>query len=604
VCEQSKILSPELEESIIQFLLALWDRAMQKAQQQRTENVEERAEVIHTNILKLNGFPVGELDQTGQAVRPRGIPVETLREAARRADAEGAMPGPSRFFTKDDARRASRNSPMRCRCRPGQHVSSCFNENNQREDVQQALNTELGALDAQISLAHSQRIFDFAARFVELQESGELEAIAGAGRPMNNAGLYRGRIAEIDPMRWRAPNRWAKPGVDHNMSNITFPVISDDLNDDELNELDDEVEDEVENPEMFADEEEPISEEMEGQSSISRVMIAIVEDEPTPPAFAPSKIGFSFDNDGLMTVESKASPLRAKESSWWRSLSPKAKRSYLERHPNSKYARAYRRKVEKKRRANKRLAGKGKDAVRVVKELDQQAEKANEQRQEEGLKPGEDVAPELTNEQDKVLDDLVAEMDAEQEANEGNTEDADGDSENDSEEEEEEEEEEPQIHAETADQLHEASKKKGFFTPVVNAVKQRASKSTLGSMKRMLNGTGDDEDKRKAIKGLALLASAIVVVGVGAGIGALAGPGPMHHYVAKFVEGGGFKFSGGDSASESASWDDDIHDESEEELAKAERKDKLSDTELEDLSKRFVSWLVDQSKKDQEEVKA
>lgn len=563
MCEQPKInINRGLEESIIQFLVALWQRAMQQAQKQSTSDVEQRAEVIHKNILKINGFPIGELDLAGveQAVRLGG-------------DSQPQTAGQEKAYS--------------CRCMRGNHSESCNNARNLRA-------AEIVDLSS-LSSAHRERIEEFALRFVELSESGHLEAIAGIGVPHNNAGVYQGRIAEIDPMRWRTPVKWAKPGENHNMTNITHPILSDDLNDDELNDLDDDVEEEVENPEMFddGDLDAEISDNMEGQSA-NKILIPI-SDEAEVRQYAPAPIRFSLDSDGVLNVEAKVSPIRAKESSWWRGLSPKAKRSYLERHPNSKYAKAYRRKLAQKQKANHRLAGKGKNATRVVKELDREAEVNEEQLQEEGIEPGEDVAEELSNEQDDDLDDLMEEMDEHVDDLEDDTKpnaSEDEDSEDD-------EKEEPQIHAESAEKLHEASKKKGFFTPVVNAVKKRASKSTLGSMKRWMDGTADDDDKQKAIRGLALLASAVVVVGVGAGIGALAGPGAMTHYIAKYVEGGGFNFGG---KSESAAKEDEIRDESEEELDKAAKGDTLSNEQLEELGKHFVAWLADQSKQDQKEA--
>ncbi len=148
MCEQPKInINRGLEESIIQFLVALWQRAMQQAQKQSTSDVEQRAEVIHKNILKINGFPIGELDLAGveQAVRLGG-------------DSQPQTAGQEKAYS--------------CRCMRGNHSESCNNARNLRA-------AEIVDLSS-LSSAHRERIEEFALRFVELSESGHLEAIAAS----------------------------------------------------------------------------------------------------------------------------------------------------------------------------------------------------------------------------------------------------------------------------------------------------------------------------------------------------------------------------------------------------------------------------------------
>ncbi len=85
MCEQPKInINRGLEESIIQFLVALWQRAMQQAQKQSTSDVEQRAEVIHKNILKINGFPIGELDLAVSNRLFASVVTRSLRPLVRR----------------------------------------------------------------------------------------------------------------------------------------------------------------------------------------------------------------------------------------------------------------------------------------------------------------------------------------------------------------------------------------------------------------------------------------------------------------------------------------------------------------------------------------
>ncbi len=419
----------------------------------------------------------------------------------------------------------------------------------------------------------------------------DLSAEAGVlAPPQNNAGLYQGRIEQIDPTRYNTID--VHPRVnqhrDHNMTNITFPS----LNEDEQEGDEDEVpepgteDDSDEETDYQSQKDETVEENDNGElasytdaSPADRVYVAMSEDFVE----GPERIRFEMMESGDLRVEA-AGEL---PSSWWRSLSPERKRAYLDRHPNSKYAKAYRRKLAAKKLAAKKTAKRSKKGSSVS-DLD---ESAKENTENTTPIPGE-----LSNDQDSALDQVVAEMD------DSDLDDLDDNSDQAQEESGGDEDSEdtspegasssapPPIDPDAARGLSEAASRPGFFRPVVSAIKKRASNSTLGAMGRFVKGNMREGDRDKAIRGISMTVAAMTVVGVGIGLAAIGGPGLMMKYVTSFVDGfggdgDGFDFSG----------------EASDEKKPKNTEDVISDENLEALSKKFVEWLQSQADAQHEE---
>lgn len=430
--------------------------------------------------------------------------------------------------------------------------------------------------------------------------------------PQNNAGLYQGRIAEIDPVRWNTipTNPLRDQYKDHNMTNLTYPSLSDEeeVLDVEVEDVPEELaalEDEqaqqgAEYPAVLEGEDQEHEEEEIGAvdggntsygdpSAPTQIVIAIQDNEAEP-----ERIRF-YDNDGEMVVEAaaqKGKSFHVTPSSWWRSMSPERRRAYLEKHPNSRYAKAFRAKQErKKKKAAKKIRMSKKDS-KAATAVDKEAADSAQAIKDTGVTLTDTIPEELDNEQDEHLDKLENEMAAA--ASEPEDED-----ERHPDDVSEEKPEELHVDDKAAKALLDHSKRDGFFKPVVSAVKKRVSHGTLGAMGRMMKGTMREGDKEKAIKGLTVALAAITVVGVGAGLAAIAGPGLMMKYVTGFVDaydqfsGGrgsdddGFDFSSESSSGPSSDEQYDIQ----EDKKTSDEGDMISDKGIADLSSMFLRWL-------------
>lgn len=625
------------------------------------------------NILKMHGFNVVDLFPTqAEAEKYRAITVEELRQAAQRkgwprlewdgnhynedqydlipADEHGEMP--PIYKLRENAvsveSAAEQNADQR-QARDVPHPVDGFDKtvDEGRMAAERRLDPNLPSIQELESMAaefgvpsdtHQEAAYDdrtrearraATAKFYELmQEAGLMPRSATAGNgtpPQNNAGLYQGRIAEIDPTRW--PTVTVNPLLDqfkdHNMTNLTYPSLSDeDVIDVELEDDESPLEDGDGDPETHGEEEAieygAVLEGMEDQHQLDeqpeeelighfdgenlsisdpvtvppqRIVVAIQDNE-----FEPERIRF-YDNGQELVVEAasqkKGKSFHVTPSSWWKGLSPERRRAYLESHPNSRYAKAYRKKVEvKKKKAAKRLA-ESKKGSKGAKQADAKAVENEQVIKDSGITLTSTIPEELDNEQDKHLDQIENEMLAAQEEPEEEEEKHPDDVSED-------EPEELHVDEKKASALLDHSKRKGFFKPVVSAVKKRASNGTLGAMGRMMNGTMREGDKEKAIKGIGLALAAITVVGVGAGIAAIAGPGMMMKYVTGFVDaydqfrsgGGSGDGDGFDFTSESA--DEQRDNENDEKTS--DEKDKISDKGIADLSSMFLRWLDHKAK--------
>lgn len=428
------------------------------------------------------------------------------------------------------------------------------------------------------------------------------KATAGLGVPLGvNPGLNLHRIEELNPRRWHehAPLPF-NPQDNHGMTGLTVPSLGDNAADDETilrgdTPMSEDLPDAEDDPNMESEGDpmpaevipHDLGEENSRAELGNKILIPMLKDasytgevpklaEPKrimieisdKSASGPTKLRFSLDEDGdCLKIEAATPGLNKKESSWWRTLSPNAKRSYLEKHPNSKYGKAYRKALAAKK-ARKGGRPSSQDP-KVVRTLDNAAKTNEEAHEDAGIDAGEGIAEELDNEQDMQLDELDAAM--------NEHEDSDDDADEDRE-----------VDTEAAEQLGQAASKPGFFKPVVNAIKKRASNSTLGAMSRFMKGGMREGDNEKVAKGLTLLASAVLVVGVGAGVGMLAGPGVMTQFVSDYMQH--LRGGGGDGIDFDFSAD-----------ASDSKDEPISDADLEKLSKGFTKWLVQQTKKGTEE---
>lgn len=480
---------------------------------------EARAEVIQENILKLNGFPVGTIwpDAVLNAVRLGNGPVTGNGTDAQSLSDDEISPDP-----------------------------------------------------------------EFLDTFLQLQASGKLSAIAGKpGAPMNNAGLYQGRIEQIDPVKWQTVrvHPLADSHRDHDMTNLMYPSLNEEEG----------AQDSI--PQKVHADPEPIEPD-NPMKPATKAMPQVVVIVMTSQSSGPEKIEFFMDGEGELHI----SEAKGEVSDWWRNLSPNQKRRYLQTHPNSKYAKAYRKRLAQKKAANKRNAGKGKNAPKIVQDLEKEAQDSAQAIEESGV-DAEDVFPEeLDNEDDSRLDTMIAEMDKASQDEDGvgdeddsgeDVIDEDGDGKPDP--------ENPAVDSKAVKELQAASEKPGFFKSVVGAVKKRASAGTLGAMGRFVGGNMREGDSEKVVRGLSIAVGALALVGAGIGIAMIAGPGPLTGFVKMYVEsmanqgGDGFNFSG--EASSSGGEDS------------TEKKDDapISDENIQKLTKGFIDWL---SKKADEQEQA
>lgn len=507
----SKPIPEELSDSLLDFLSALWARALNIA-----GNDPKKAEAVHENVLKLHGFPVG-------SIWPEAV-VNAIR----------MNNGPKNSETPTD---------VHTETEPAEPPAACPRKRERNRVLDALLRDALNGDNPQGNIANVRR---FVKRFVSLSEKGKLEAISGPLGARPNPGTYQGRIAQIDPTRWNDHQTPQRQHDNHNMTNITWPSVSDAV----VPVWD--TEDQEEEKKSYSD---PIVGE--------RILIPM-----TVESSAPERIRFSMEDDGIIHFE----PVEAKgASAWWRGLSPARKRAYLERHPNSKYAKAYRLKLAQKKAQARKAAGKGKNAPKIVKDLDQRAAETVdiEEITELHMSPEEDV------QLDELLNDLD-EVDLDQ-----NTEKSEDQSEDDP--------KEPALDPKAGEQLGEAVKKPGFLKKLSNTIKQRVSSSTLGAMGRFVQGKMREDDKQKVVKAMVVATGALAVIGAGVGVAMLGGPSSLVAFASLYVDhmsdGGGFDFGTSESSDESKKDDTPISDE-----------------QLEKLTKHFVDWLVEQSKITKETV--
>ncbi|MHC9600947.1 hypothetical protein ACQXXU_11700, partial [Corynebacterium diphtheriae] len=153
-------------------------------------------------------------------------------------------------------------------------------------------------------------------------------------------------------------------------------------------------------PDEFDNEQEEQLDDLIGNTEGGPAVIVIVM---TAQSSGPEPITFHVDSEGeLHIAESKGGV-----SDWWKNLPTAQKRKYLETHPNSKYAKAYRRRLAQKKAANKRNAGKGKAAPKIVKELETDARDSAQAIKDAGVAEHDVFPDEFDNEQEEQLDDLI-----------------------------------------------------------------------------------------------------------------------------------------------------------------------------------------------------
>lgn len=469
---------------------------------------EVRAEIIQNNILKLNGFPVG-------VIWP-----ESVMQAVRLGS--GPLVGGG----------------------------------NQSESEGEEIKPDPTFLDT----------------FLQLQAADKLTAISGKpAAPMNNAGLYQGRIEQIDPVKWQTvrTHPLADSHRDHDMTNLMYPSLGD--------------EDGAQDEQTPA--QGPVPDAVPAEQKAGPAVIVIVM---TAQSSGPEPITFHVDSEGeLHIAESKGGV-----SDWWKNLPTAQKRKYLETHPNSKYAKAYRRRLAQKKAANKRNAGKGKAAPKIVKELETDARDSAQAIKDAGVAEHDVFPDEFDNEQEEQLDDLIGNMDQagqEEDAEfDEDDEDADGDGKPDP--------EKPAMDTKAVGELKEASEKPGFFKSMVKSVKQRASAGTLGAMGRFVGGNMREGDKEKVVRGLTIAVGAMALIGAGVGIAMIAGPGPLASFVKMYVESvangggsGGFQFSGEASVAE-----DQDNDEPQ------SKEEPISDEDIQKLAKGFLDWMATKAEEQEE----
>lgn len=463
------------------------------------------------------------------------------------------------------------------------HDCSCPQEaNHRREQVLTNLlkvngfpvgTTHLDALVRAVKSGQEPQVSDMEA------VAADLAAVAGPyGTPHNNAGLYKGRIAEIDPVKWDSRVQPHRAQDNHNMTNLTFPSLSD-CGANEIPHY---------NGEWESLPSQDDAEEAQTDAKVTPITVPIYGEEDEDPAGeglglegAPidylEEVRSALAGDGLLSAEAAA----VSASDWWRSLSVNAKRRYLDRHPNSKYGKAFKRYLERKKAMNPAASGKGKTASKTTKAMDALAAE-NAKGENAGKVPAE-----LDNDHEKLAGEIESAMESEAEGALDHLEEG----------------EELQVDREAAEGMHELSEKKGFFGTIAKAIKTKVSKSTLGAMGRFVSGNMQPDDRDKVISGMTRMASAMMVVGVSAGIAMLAGPGVMMHFIGTYVDsrsGGddnGFDFSAGgkDDVSEPRPLPGSDEEDDFDFSGLAAGDDSISDEDLQNLTRHFLAWLNDHS---------
>ncbi len=560
--------------SLIYFLREVMDYAKSRSEQNQDQDQGHTADDLTQVILKANGFPIGILN------------VDSLLNAI---------------------------------------TLSAGPETGEQENTE----VECTASDA-VQGALLLRAIAAYDMFVQDHESisGPLGASQGFG------WVNRGIIAQIDPTRNDIRQRTFDTREGHNMTNITTPSLNDSLVDGSTDgDTEEEVADEddtetgVENEDFDLDSEidadsdsedrdladdavagvrsilfpssdgvatdnyvspmkkigperiqvsmsaqEPMGENADMQHK--RVAIAmdvaeILGDDAEAEAYTAGDPLMARDASGFPTDSQFAAMSKADASAWWKSMPIHRKRAYLDRHPSSKYGVAYRKAIEAKRRKNGKTAGNKTETPIERKAKPKKSKRTSGPVQIHKAKPkkARSVLPQqFNNEQEKTLD--STQQNIETALEKPQTEKAEG----------------LDIPKDTAHGLNTEAKKRGFFTPIVSAVKSRISKSTVGSMSRFVKGKASEEDKAKVAKGLTTIASALSVAALAAGVGLIAGPGAMAHAIHLYVNSDGHSFDSYENENENDAADDDSDADDEPQVDQSQNEDDLSDDELNALS--------------------
>lgn len=458
-------------------------------------------------------------------------------------------------------------------------------------------------------------------------DQAAMKACAGVLSTPYLNGVYKGRIAEIDPTRFNANIHYEQPyhRDDHNLTNIRQPSLNDEEGGEDQEIIDGVVE--VEGPtgipqklllSLAPEYDEQVDNDPEVLELID-VYNSLPLDEYSELQGIMSRGSdpismWGYDAVAAVAVAA-ARGLTAKESKWWRSLSPKAKKTYLQKHPNSKYSKAYKMMLAAKRKKNKgrRVEEKTQKFPANMPPLPERFEELDEDQEAEAS----DLA-------DKIEAEAAAQDEADEEAGDPPDEDEDeedGDDEEDTSDEDEEEQDD--MPEEQAERLHDAARRPGFLSSIVGSVKKSVKKSSVAAMGRFFTGKMEDGDQQKVVKGLSLIAGTLAVVAVGVGVSALAGPGVAASFVNAYVThrgglaggGEGFDFGGGNKDDDEGAGDDfDGFDFSGDASAIANLADEdyvlqamgfldLSPVEAADgtdkilgaVSKDFVKWIIMQN---------
>lgn len=424
----------------------------------------------------------------------------------------------------------------------------------------------------------------------------------GINAPTNNAGLYQGRIEQLNPMRHNTsgPNAHVNPKAGHNMSNLTYPSLADG---EEQEDVDPENHDggccaHPERGDAFGDGEFILREEEELFSTDEDVAVHtepqrlyVALDAEQAPIEA-DRIRFHESEDGTLEIEPA---LSAAESDWWKKLSATQKREYLKRHPRSKYAKAYNAKLEKKRAALKEAERKAK-AKEKAKGKKRGA--VTERPARESFTRDEDEMLMRTLTAADVGIDFTHTLEEQEEAHAQDDENGDDDDfDMDLLEDDDEENaapspaQPPPIPPAPLNDLRGHADRPGFFNAVKHALRRKVSHTSLASMARLVSGRGRDGDAKKAARGIAVICAGVGVLALGAGIGAVAGPGLMMKYFDGYMthvasnagrghdgsaRAGGFEFSGESSGAG------------------------ISDADIELLGKQFIEYVISQQQQQED----
>lgn len=394
-------------------------------------------------------------------------------------------------------------------------------------------------------------------------DQAAMKACAGVLTTPYLNGVYKGRIAEIDPTRFNANIHYEQPyhRDDHNLTNIRQPSLNDEDGGEGQEIIDGVVE--VESPRgipqklLLA-----LAPEYDDQIDNDPEVLELLDVYNSLPLDEYSELQgimsrgsdpismWGYDAVAAVAVAA-ARGLTAKESKWWRSLSPKAKQTYLQKHPNSKYSKAYKMMLAAKRKKNKaRRSGETQKFPANMPPLPERFEELDEEQEAEAGDLAEKIEAEAAAQD-------AADEDAGDEPGDEDESEDDADAESESEEEEGDEEED--MPEEQVERLHDAARRPGFLSSIVGSVKKSVKKSSVAAMGRFFTGKMEDGDQQKVVKGLSLIAGTLAVVAVGVGVSALAGPGVAASFVNAYVThrgglaggGEGFDFGGGKDDDES-----------------------------------------------------